>query len=61
MKGFSFSSREGVKGVDTHGLTPVAIAKEVSFILRAACPQTPCKDGIHPRSYEHGPLPWFDS
>jgi hypothetical protein len=29
-------------------------------MLRAACPQTPCKDGIHPRSYEHGPLPWFD-
>src|SRR5712691_1133838 len=31
-----------------------------SFILRTACSQTPCKDGIHPRSYERGPLSWFD-
>src|SRR5262249_12909807 len=28
--------------------------------LRAACPQTPCKDGIHPHLYRCGPLPYFD-
>src|SRR5215510_10123846 len=31
--------------VDTHGLTPVALAK----------------DGIHPHLYRCGPLPYFDS
>jgi len=28
--------------------------------FRAACPQTPCKDGIHPHLYRCGPLPYFD-
>src|SRR5215510_2546609 len=32
----------------------------MSVILRAACPQTPCKDGIHPHLYRCGPLPYFD-
>src|SRR6266566_3310516 len=43
------------------GLRPWHLLRKFSFILRTACPQTPCKDGIHPRSYERGPLPWFDS
>ena len=29
--------------------------------FRAACPQTPCEDGIHPHLYRCGPLPYFDS
>ncbi len=51
-KGFD-PTREGIREA-------LCALRKFSFILRAACPQTPCKDGIHPRSYEHGPLPWFD-
>jgi flavodoxin len=42
------------------GLRPWHLLRKSAFILRAACPQTPCKDGIHPRSYERGPLSYFD-
>jgi hypothetical protein len=42
------------------GLRPWPVLRKSAFILRAACPQTPCKDGIYPRSYERGPLPYFD-
>jgi len=36
------------------------LLRKFAFILRAACPQTPCKDGIHPHLYRCGPLPYFD-
>src|SRR5712691_8662313 len=40
--------------VDVPGVRPQGA------MCRAACPQTPCKDGIHPRLYRCGPLPYFD-
>src|SRR5262244_3801503 len=43
------------------GSRPWHLLRKFALILRAACPQTPCKDGIHPHLYRCGPLPYFDS
>src|SRR5262249_37635344 len=37
------------------------LIRKFAFILTAACPQSPCKVGIHPHLYRCGPLPYFDS
>src|SRR5262244_4357503 len=42
------------------GSRPWHLLRKFALILRAACPQTPCKDGIHPHLYRCGPLPYFD-
>src|SRR5262249_53434658 len=35
--------------------SPWHLLRKFALILRAACPQTPCKDGIHPHLYRCGP------